>query len=251
MEPHRVRIWSAGPLGYVLEVAAGSPRIELAGTADADHEVVDLATRAQPDVLVLDESRLDDVVDITRQVARTSPRTRVLVLHGGDAGDGDEVLPELLTDATAVLGTALHPVRVVAEINRLLVDATRAAAVPLPRTLESAGTARRLVQRAAAAWGAGGTEDTLALLATELVANAVRHGGGDIDIVVRVSDDVVRVEVRDSSSGVPTMGRLLSEEESGRGLALVEALSHAWGIEPAGDGKSVWFELDLRDPQNV
>jgi anti-sigma regulatory factor (Ser/Thr protein kinase) len=171
----------------------------------------------------------------------------VLVLHDGDATDDEGLPSDLLGDADAVVGTALHPVRVVAEINRLLVEATRAAAVALPRSLESAGTARRLVQRAALAWGAGGAEDTLALLSTELVANAVRHGDGDIDILVRVADEVVRVEVRDSSRSVPRMGRLDGEDESGRGLALVDALSRAWGIEPTDDGKSVWFELDLRD----
>lgn len=247
MEPHRVRIRAAGHLGYVIEVADASPSVEVVGTADRDAEAVDLAAREQPDVIVLDEARLDDVIDITRQVAIRSPRTRVLVLHDDEDGAGPAVPGELLDEASAVVGTALHPVRVVAEINRLLVESTRAAAVALPRTLQSAAAARHLVQRAALAWGAGGAEDTLALLATELVANAVRHGDGDIDILVRVSDEVVRVEVRDSSPEHPTVGRLHSADEFGRGLALVEALARAWGVEPTDDGKSVWFELDLRD----
>ncbi len=30
---------------------------------------------------------------------------------------------------------------------------------------------------------------------------------------------------------------------SGRGLMLMEMLADAWGVDPRGEGKSIWFEL--------
>ncbi|MFF9122921.1 ATP-binding protein [Streptomyces sp. NPDC014889] len=48
---------------------------------------------------------------------------------------------------------------------------------------------------------------------------------------------------------LPTAREASPEDESGRGLALVETLANDWGAEPrqGGIGKTVWFEL-ARDP---
>lgn len=238
----RLGVWDSDRLRVVLDVAEASPDIDVVGTPADGTEVLDLVTEERPDVLVLDESQLDDVHRVARQVTRTSPSTRLLVLHRSD-----DVPLALLEEVHTVVGRSLPPLRVVAEITSVLVAVTRSAAVPLPRDLSSARAARRFVERAALAWGAGGLQDTLALLATELVANAVRHGDGDIDITVRITADSVRVEVRDSSETAPAVGSLISDHEHGRGLALVDALASTWGVEPTLDGKSVWFEIDLRE----
>ncbi|MFD0405724.1 ATP-binding protein [Kitasatospora sp. NPDC127116] len=34
--------------------------------------------------------------------------------------------------------------------------------------------------------------------------------------------------------------------ESGRGLQLVEGLTHRWGVDPQKRGKAIWYELDCR-----
>ena len=239
----RLGVWDSDQLRIVLDIAAASPEMEVVGTPGDGEAVLDLVDDAHPDVVVLDDAELENVPTVARAVTARSPATRLLVLHRSD-----DIPIEVLEEVHTVVGRSLPPIRVVAEITSVLVAAARSAALPLPRDLSSARAARRFVENAALAWGAGGAQDTLALLATELVANAVRHGVGDIDIAVRVvAHDFVRVEVRDSSTTAPSVGELVSERETGRGLALVQALAQDWGVEPTLDGKSVWFELDLRE----
>ncbi len=80
-----------------------------------------------------------------------------------------------------------------------------------------------------------------------MVANAVRHAGGDrIDLTVTVDDAAVRVEVGDEADDDPVPGPPPGiEDTGGRGLMIVEGLSSRWGYERrAGGGKRVWFEVD-------
>jgi hypothetical protein len=61
----------------------------------------------------------------------------------------------------------------------------------------------------------------------------------------------LRVEVHDADTRLPAPREAGLDAEGGRGLALVEALAAAWAAEPLpdGDGKIVWFELELpEDP---
>jgi len=93
-----------------------------------------------------------------------------------------------------------------------------------------------------------------ALLASELVTNAVLHGRTDR---VRVELDVdalaVRVAVHDRSPERPVPHDPDPDRLYGRGLLLVDRLAEAWGIEvhPAppdegGGGKAVWFRVPCR-----
>ncbi|WP_344054777.1 ATP-binding protein [Streptomyces thermoalcalitolerans] len=108
--------------------------------------------------------------------------------------------------------------------------------------------------------------ETLILLVSELVTNAVVHTGHPA--VLRLSlpgapADVttIRVEVDDASTRAPvprwvsdeaTSGpvpRWVSDEAtSGRGLALVDGLADRWGWSPEGKGKRIWCEVDRRTP---
>lgn len=58
-----------------------------------------------------------------------------------------------------------------------------------------------------------------------------------------VSGDAVRVEVTDDAAHPPVLRRVNWDEESGRGLLLVDTLASRWGTEPVGAGKRVWFEV--------
>jgi anti-sigma regulatory factor (Ser/Thr protein kinase) len=90
------------------------------------------------------------------------------------------------------------------------------------------------------------------LVATELVTNAVIHAdAGPSQLVLRVRDQRLRIEVSDGDSGrLPRRMHREVTAEGGRGLALVESLSAAWGtMRPRiGHGKTVWCELDLAQP---
>ncbi|MEW2547464.1 ATP-binding protein [Streptomyces sp. NPDC047002] len=100
----------------------------------------------------------------------------------------------------------------------------------------------------------GEMAETSVLLLSELVTNALRHAGcaPGREIWTRVLLDGpvegggrLRVEVSDACDALPLVRHPASDEETGRGLALVEALAHRWGAEPraCGIGKTVWFEL--------
>ena len=118
--------------------------------------------------------------------------------------------------------------------------------VRLPRTGPSARLARRGVRQVAAAHGLDGS--TAELLVSELVGNAVRHGGnGDDDAVVlrvTVQGGVLRVELDDCSEQLPEVPADRGEgAESGRGLLLVVDLATSWGAHAFAGGKRVWFEV--------
>jgi anti-sigma regulatory factor (Ser/Thr protein kinase) len=92
--------------------------------------------------------------------------------------------------------------------------------------------------------------DDLRLLVSEVVTNAVRHGGVSSDewIRVRVSlgRERVRVEVSNPGTGFdsePGDG-LGVVKESGWGMYLLDRLADRWGIT-SGDGTCVWFELEV------
>jgi len=87
--------------------------------------------------------------------------------------------------------------------------------------------------------------ETMRLLVTELVANAVRHTGSEsVGLKVAVGKNAVVVEVSDSGPGFQHRPRRRGDaEDSGWGLFLVERLAHRWGIGRDGPATRVWFEL--------
>jgi len=107
-------------------------------------------------------------------------------------------------------------------------------------------------------WNLASLADPAELIVSELVTNSVqatadkdgqpRYGETGLPVVhLRLASDHVRVlaEVWDSVPRVPAARRAGPDEEGGRGLALVEALSDRWGwtTVPGWPGKVVWAEL--------
>lgn len=119
----------------------------------------------------------------------------------------------------------------------------------LPGERRSVAIGRHWVVRTAAARGAVGmTNQVLELLSSELLANAVLHGPTQTGIGLQlvVSEEIARVSVSDGAEAGPVVMRTDPSALSGRGMAIVEAMSSRWGVEVHEDGgKTVWFELDL------
>jgi anti-sigma regulatory factor (Ser/Thr protein kinase) len=112
-----------------------------------------------------------------------------------------------------------------------------------PPELASARRAREFVAQLLG----GNSLDTLGaqVVTSELVTNAVVHGGTDVDVTVWTTEDrAVRIEVADGSRQCDLQAVSQPPDAlSGRGLFLVAQLSERWGVVPKGDGKVVWATL--------
>jgi anti-sigma regulatory factor (Ser/Thr protein kinase) len=117
----------------------------------------------------------------------------------------------------------------------------------LPCEPETARRARRLVSAALNTWGIGELADAGTLIVSELVSNAIRHTSCRLVRVSvrRVTNDLVRIGVTDKSHALPKMDLVTGGDETGRGLALVDALSHRWGYDEMRWGKTIWAELSV------
>ncbi len=113
---------------------------------------------------------------------------------------------------------------------------------------------RKLVRDALGAWHVDSLADVAALVMSELIANAVRHTPcHSIRLNVgRPSATRVRVGVVDQApSHLPVLGQAGENDESGRGLLLIDGIAHRWGYDLHGPegrpwGKEVWAELLVR-----
>ncbi len=87
--------------------------------------------------------------------------------------------------------------------------------------------------------------DIAVLLVSELVSNAVRHGTPPVTLETECdSTHALAVRVSDASPRLPQSGDTAADDaETGRGLAILQILSDAWGVDPHRDGKTVWFRV--------
>ncbi|WP_225834114.1 ATP-binding protein [Streptomyces sp. NK08204] len=117
------------------------------------------------------------------------------------------------------------------------------------------GRARRWARSRLAGFGVAADEplaETLILLVSELVTNAVVHTGRPAVLRLLLpgapaesaASATVRLEVADSSTRAPVPRCVGGDATGGRGLALVDCLADRWGWTPEGAGKSIWCELD-------
>ncbi|MCQ6251799.1 ATP-binding protein [Streptomyces malaysiensis] len=104
-----------------------------------------------------------------------------------------------------------------------------------------------MVRTELAAWGMSALADQAQLIVTELASNVIKHVGlgSAATLVLDVGPDQLRVELHDKSGKEPQPFHPACDEESGRGLQLLAALSLSWGTIRTSAGKAVWCELPL------
>lgn len=83
------------------------------------------------------------------------------------------------------------------------------------------------------------------LMTSELATNCIQHAHTDFELAIDMRDRI-RVEVRDTNKGEPKVQFPRPEDQSGRGLRIVEAMSDTWGVIPSQKGKIVWFALEVQ-----
>ena len=120
--------------------------------------------------------------------------------------------------------------------------------VQLSPTPRGARLARLLATEQLRSWGL--PLDPAAHVVAELAANAVTHGrvpGRDFLLLLYVVGDTLRIEVTDTrGEQLPHAEPPIPDAESGRGLAIVDALADRWGVTPGlPPRKTVWAEIDL------
>jgi histidine kinase-like protein len=120
-------------------------------------------------------------------------------------------------------------------------------------------TARDFTSTTLYRWGAGGRADDIAIVVSELLTNALRHGlprlpeladvpsRNPIRFGLRQTGPWVLCAVADPSRAVPVTRVPGSFAETGRGLHIIRALSDTWGYTTPDDaGKVVWATFTYR-----
>lgn len=157
------------------------------------------------------------------------------------AGVGEELLSRLADspedDVAIVVVRVPDPVQD-AQVTAL---SPRSRRWLLPSEPASIGRARHAVLRTCQAWGL--SESAAAeLVVSELVANGVLHGWGNIALRLFDTGDGLRIEVEDANPAPPVATDGHPNRVGGFGMQIVERLAD-WGWRPAGSGKLVWARL--------
>jgi anti-sigma regulatory factor (Ser/Thr protein kinase) len=142
------------------------------------------------------------------------------------------------TFKSAVQRLAIRPARV-ARCHELRVD------VGSPRR------ARALVRSACNDWGITGIASEAALVATELVANAVEHAGTACRLRIGLDERGLHLAVRDQRPDrlprrppdEPSQSTAHHPGQRGYGLQIIAATCARWGVTTHPDGKTVWAIL--------
>ncbi|MFC5215127.1 ATP-binding protein [Streptomyces coerulescens] len=122
------------------------------------------------------------------------------------------------------------------------------ASLTMPAALHSARKARTFTAQAMRRWG--GAEDIVeaaVLIVCELTTNAIRHGSGPVTLRLLLKPHALHIEVHDGSVLPPVKRTARRDEDSGRGMLIVDALADTWscGTAPEG-GKWVRATVALR-----
>ncbi len=117
------------------------------------------------------------------------------------------------------------------------------ASLTLTADLSSVGEARRFLRRVLADWAEPAFDLGAAQVLTELATNAALHARSDYTVHLALEPAALLVEVTDASPLPPRPRGYGPDATTGRGIALVEALSTAWGVQPGPAGKTVWCRV--------
>ncbi|MGH4035825.1 ATP-binding protein [Actinomycetota bacterium Odt1-20B] len=113
------------------------------------------------------------------------------------------------------------------------------------------GQVRRIVSAQLRYWHLDPLIDHAALGVTELLTNVHRHAEPDkvCTVEIELLLDRLTISVHDHDPHLPVVRDAEPFATSGRGLAMVAAVSESWGVRPQGDaGKIVWFTLPAPSP---
>jgi anti-sigma regulatory factor (Ser/Thr protein kinase) len=113
----------------------------------------------------------------------------------------------------------------------------------LESSFDMVAAARAFVRSRLGAWELRDHIDDAVLITSELVTNAILHARTPVQLRLINEGSSIRVEVYDENSRMPMLSGVGPDATSGRGMAVISAIAHSWGMELEHDGKVVWAEL--------
>jgi CheY-like chemotaxis protein/anti-sigma regulatory factor (Ser/Thr protein kinase) len=210
--------------------------------------------RLAPDLLILDLAMPGGGgLEHLAEIRRGAPSTSVVAVTGFP-GDRLETAARA-SGATGYVTKGLSPKRTVNEVIMTAgvlqaIGAVASTGVSLDKDVKSASTARRFVTETLDRWDCADLLDSITLLVSELVTNAVIHADSAPEMAIVLTSETLRVEVADRSDAMPVPREVDEFDTSGRGLALLDAMAERYGILDRPDGgKTVWFEVARPDQQ--
>jgi len=115
--------------------------------------------------------------------------------------------------------------------------------IPLPARPSASRTARRWVTARLVELRLETLADSVELLTSEVVTNALIHAGTPMVLRMRRAGAGVEIEVQDGSTLPPARRHYSATATTGRGVEVMDSLADAWGWRPGLDGKTVWFQV--------
>jgi anti-sigma regulatory factor (Ser/Thr protein kinase)/anti-anti-sigma regulatory factor len=218
-------------------------------TSETLRHAVCACLSTQPEALLIDVSglevrdpvALDVLSDVVAGTAQW-PAAPIVLCSGGPAIAG-QLAASKAHDCVALTGSRAEALARAVPAARP--HPIRARLSPVP---DACRQARQLVAQACAAWHLTDLTAIVALVATELVANVVRHAHTTMEFTVGLRDGRISLAVRDGSTALPRAVDAGLRDAGGRGLRLVRELSDAWGVLPVPGGKVVWTTLAVGAP---
>ncbi|HEY4410041.1 MAG TPA: response regulator [Acidimicrobiia bacterium] len=214
---------------------------DVVAEAEDGATAIGAAARHQPDVVVLDLGLPDlEGHEVLTRLRVVSPVAQIVVYTGSITPDRFA-----LSDQVEAFVTKNQDVSYLVDLlSRLTGRRYDTARLDLGPDTSEVVEARRFVAEQCAKWGCGDLVEDAELVVTELVSNALIHGLSRCELLVGLTDTVLRLQVVDHGPGMPDPRSAGQGDEHGRGLLLVSMLCEAWGVETLpGGGKIVWAEI--------
>lgn len=217
--------------------------LEVVGEAPDGRTAVYLATATQPDVILLDRG-LHDLPgrEIIHELRERAPDARVVVF----CGEGEDAHAQSLRATfDGVIEKREGVATIVAAIREVVKPRWPRARISLTADPRSPARARAFVRSTCREWECESVTDTASLVVSELVTNALLHAGTGSELrLTRVGGSLL-IGVIDAGGGSPDVFDAQTEDEHGRGLVLISALSTAWGVDGDDERKTIWAQVPI------
>jgi DNA-binding NarL/FixJ family response regulator len=238
---------------FLVGAALRRSTLQVVAEVDDAEAAIAAATTAAPDLVVVDPVLPDASPALVSQLRAVAPDAVIVIVS---AYPEEEVWVDPTRDAATFFLPKSAPAPRLAEL--LLAFLERAAAArsgtgadvvdeastTFPPEARSASDARRFARETLARWACPeAASEAVVLLVSELVTNAIIHAKTTVDVQLSLLSGHLRVEVVDRAPEYIRRRAAADEDQSGRGMALIDTLTTGWGIDERPDGKAVWFEV--------